>query len=77
MPKPRNRRGDFETQITKSELPVLMPKQENLSTLILMLNQETNAHHLLVHGTYCTRHHPTFRSFEHRVSDLCLTIPDH
>jgi hypothetical protein len=38
MPKSRNRRGDFETQITKPELPVLRPKQENLSTLILMLN---------------------------------------
>jgi hypothetical protein len=30
-PKPRNRRGDFETQITKLELPVLRPKQWNLS----------------------------------------------
>jgi hypothetical protein len=28
-PKPRNRRGDFEAQITKSELPVLRPKPEN------------------------------------------------
>jgi hypothetical protein len=24
-PKPRNRRGDFDAQITKQELPVLMP----------------------------------------------------
>jgi hypothetical protein len=28
--KLRNRRGDFETQITKSELSVLRPKLENL-----------------------------------------------
>jgi hypothetical protein len=27
--KPRNRRGDFETQITKPELPVLRPKPGN------------------------------------------------
>jgi hypothetical protein len=28
-PKPRNRRGDFEAQITKPELPVLRPKPKN------------------------------------------------
>jgi hypothetical protein len=28
-PKPRNRRGDFEAQITKPALPVLRPKPEN------------------------------------------------
>jgi alkanesulfonate monooxygenase SsuD/methylene tetrahydromethanopterin reductase-like flavin-dependent oxidoreductase (luciferase family) len=28
-PKPRNRRGDFEAQITKPELPVLRPKPRN------------------------------------------------
>jgi hypothetical protein len=28
-PKPRNRRSDFETQITKPELSVLRPKPEN------------------------------------------------
>jgi hypothetical protein len=28
-PKPRNRRGDFEAQITKLELPVLRPKSRN------------------------------------------------
>jgi hypothetical protein len=28
-PKPRNRRGDFEAQITKPELPVLRPKPVN------------------------------------------------
>jgi hypothetical protein len=28
-PKPRNRRGDFEPKITKSELPVLRPKPKN------------------------------------------------
>jgi hypothetical protein len=27
--KPRNRRGHFEAQITKPNLPVLMPKSEN------------------------------------------------
>jgi hypothetical protein len=30
-PKPRNRRGDFETQITKAELPVLRHKPGNRS----------------------------------------------
>jgi hypothetical protein len=28
-PKPRNRRGDFESQITKSKQPVLRPKPKN------------------------------------------------
>jgi hypothetical protein len=28
-PKPRNRHGDFEAQITKPELPVLRSKPEN------------------------------------------------
>jgi hypothetical protein len=28
-PKPRNHRGDFDAQITKPKLPVLMPKPEN------------------------------------------------
>jgi hypothetical protein len=28
-PKPRNRHGDFEAQITKPELPVLRPKLGN------------------------------------------------
>jgi hypothetical protein len=28
-PKPRNRRGDFEAQISKPELPVLRPKSGN------------------------------------------------
>jgi hypothetical protein len=28
-PKPRIRRGDFETQITKPELPILRPKPRN------------------------------------------------
>jgi hypothetical protein len=27
-PKPRNRRGDFETQITKTEMPILRAKPE-------------------------------------------------
>jgi hypothetical protein len=29
--KPRNRRGDFESQITKPQLPVLRPTLGNLS----------------------------------------------
>jgi hypothetical protein len=29
MPKPRNRRGNFEAQINKPNLPVLMPKLKN------------------------------------------------
>jgi hypothetical protein len=28
-PKPKNRRDDFDAQITKSELPILRPKLEN------------------------------------------------
>jgi hypothetical protein len=28
-PKPRNRRGDFDAQITKPELPILRPKSGN------------------------------------------------
>jgi hypothetical protein len=30
-PKPRNHRDDFESQITKPELPILRPKSGNLS----------------------------------------------
>jgi hypothetical protein len=39
-PKPRNRRGDFETQITKPELPVLRPKPGNPKSLVLWPNRE-------------------------------------
>jgi hypothetical protein len=74
--KPRNRRGDFEAQITIPELPILRPKPENPSTLVLRPNRETRAPHLLVHSIDCTRCHPTSRLFDHRVPDLCLTIPD-
>jgi hypothetical protein len=28
-PKPKNRRGDFEAQITKPDLPILRPKSPN------------------------------------------------
>jgi hypothetical protein len=28
-PKPRNRHGDFEAQIIKLKLPILMPKSKN------------------------------------------------
>jgi hypothetical protein len=74
--KPRNRFGNFETQITKPELPVLRHKPENPITLVLRLNQETCAPRLLMHGTDRTWRHPTYRSSGHRVPDLCLTIPD-
>jgi hypothetical protein len=74
-PKPRNRRGDFKAQITKLELPILRPKPENSTTLVLRSNQETRTPHLLVHGADHTRRHPASRSFGHRVPDLCLTIP--
>jgi hypothetical protein len=40
-PKLRNHHGDFVAQITKPELPVLMPKLGNRTTLVLRLNQET------------------------------------
>jgi hypothetical protein len=74
-PKSRIRCGDFETQITKLQLPVLRLKPENPSTLVLRLNQETRALRLLVHGADHTQHHPTSQSFDHWVPDLCLTIP--
>jgi hypothetical protein len=41
--KPRNRRGDFEAQITKSQLPSLGSNQKARTTLSLRLNQETVA----------------------------------
>jgi hypothetical protein len=72
--KPRKHRGDFEAQITKPELPILKPKPGNPSTLVLRPNQETHTPRLLVHGADRTRRHPTSRSFDHRVPDLCLTI---
>jgi hypothetical protein len=46
------------------------------STLVLRLNQETRTPRLLVHGADCTQRHSTSQSSSHRVSDLCLTIPD-
>jgi hypothetical protein len=73
--KPRNRRGDFEAQITKPELSVLRPKLGNTSTLVLRLNQQTRAPSLHAYGVDRTRRHPTFRSSDHRVPDLCLIIP--
>jgi hypothetical protein len=63
--KPRNRRGDFEAQITKPKLPVLRPKPGNPSTLVLMLNQGTRALRLLLHGADHTRRHLTSRSSGH------------
>jgi hypothetical protein len=75
--KPRNRRCDFETQITKPELPVLRPKPKNLSTLVLKPNQETRAPRLYVHGTDRTRRHLASRLSDHRAPDLCLTILGH
>jgi hypothetical protein len=74
-PKPRNRRGDFDAQITKPDLSVLRPKLGNPSTLVLRPNQETRTPHILVYGADLTRRHPTSRSSDHRVPDLCLTIP--
>jgi hypothetical protein len=38
--KPKNRRGDFEAQTTKTELLLLRPKLRNPLTLVLRLNQE-------------------------------------
>jgi hypothetical protein len=72
--KPRNRRSDFEAQITKPELLVLRPRPGNPSTLVLRLNQEICAPHLLVHGADHTQRHPISRSSGHRVPGLCLTI---
>jgi hypothetical protein len=74
MSKPKNCRCDFEDQITKPELSVLRPKLGNPPTLVLRLSQETCAPHLLVHSTDRTQCHPTSRSSDHQVPDLCLTI---
>jgi hypothetical protein len=74
-PKPWNRHGDFEAEITKPVLSVLRPKEGNSSTLVLRLNQETRAPHLHVHGVDRRQRHPTSRSPDHQVHDLCLTIP--
>jgi hypothetical protein len=57
-PKQRNCCGDFVDQITKSQLPVLMPKPRNPSTLVLRLKQETRALCLLLHGADRTQRHP-------------------
>jgi hypothetical protein len=73
-PKLKNCLGDFEAQITKLELPVLRPKPRSPSTLILRPNQETRAPHLFMHSVDRKRHHPTSRSSDHRVSNMCLTI---
>jgi hypothetical protein len=64
-PKSPNRSCGFEVQIEKP------------STLVLRLKQETRAPPLIVHGTDRKWWHPTSRSFDHRVSDLCLFIPGH
>jgi hypothetical protein len=84
--KPRNCRVDFESQITKSQLPILWPKsgnpkspimrlnREKPSTLILRLIQETRPPHLLVYGADRTQCHPTSWSSGYRVPDMCLTI---
>jgi hypothetical protein len=86
-PKPRNHRGNFEVQITKPSTLVLRPKPRNYrgdfeaqitkpSPLVLRLNRETRASRLLhVYDADRTRHHPTSRSPDHRVPDLCLIIP--
>jgi hypothetical protein len=45
------------------------------STLVLRLKQVTCAPALLVHGTDRIQRHPTSRSSDHRVPDMCLIIP--
>jgi hypothetical protein len=74
--KSRNRRSDFELQITKPKLLVLRLNPKNLSTLVLRLNQETCTPRLHVHNADRTRHHLTSRSSSHRVPNLYLTISD-
>jgi hypothetical protein len=44
---------------------------DKLSNLVLRLNKETHASHLLIHGADRTQRHPTSRSPGHRVPDLC------
>jgi hypothetical protein len=44
---------------------------DKLSTLVLRVNKEIRTLCLLVHGTYRTQRHPTFRSPGHRLPDLC------
>jgi hypothetical protein len=69
--------GSFNAQIGKPKQPVLRSNRKKPWTLILRLNQETRAPHLLVHGADRTRRHSTSRSSDHRVPDLCLTISDY
>jgi hypothetical protein len=74
-PKPRNYRGDFVGQITKPHLLVLRPIREKPSTLVLRLNKETHATHLLTHDVDHTHRHPTSRSFSQRVPNMCTKFP--
>jgi hypothetical protein len=55
-----NRPSDFEAQTTHKP-----------STLVLRFNQETRAPRLHVHDADRTQCHPTSRSPDHRVPDLC------
>jgi hypothetical protein len=50
---------------------VLRTNQRKLSPLVLRPNQEIRAPHLHMHGADSTRRHPTSRSSDHRVPDLC------
>jgi hypothetical protein len=89
MPQPTNRNLlDFEVQTRKLSTLVLRPKLPNRSyrfwgpnqetiDLVLRLNQETRAPHLLVHSTDHTRCQLTSRSSGYRVLDLYLTILSH
>jgi hypothetical protein len=73
----------FEAQTGKPEPPVLRSNRRKLfewfwgqtthkpSTLVLRFNQETRAPRLHVHGVDRTHRHPTSRSPDQRVPDLC------
>jgi hypothetical protein len=81
--QPRNPPLVLRTNWKKPSPPILRSNRRKLSqwfwdqtthkqlTLILMLNQETCAPRLHMNGADRTRCHPTSRSSDHRVSDLC------
>jgi hypothetical protein len=63
--KQKKRHGDFEAQIIKPEIPILRPKSENMSNLVLMSNQVIRSPCLLMHDTDHTRHHLISQSSGH------------
>jgi hypothetical protein len=67
----------FEAQTKKLSQWFWGQTTDKPSPPVLWLNQKTHASRLLhVYGADHTRRHPTSRSSDHRIPDLCLIIPD-